>query len=427
MKIAIVGGGIAGLTVARHLHHDHAVTLYEAGDYIGGHANTLQVKEKHQTIAIDSGFIVFNDWTYPHFQSLLASLGVGTDKAEMSFSAKCRTSGFEWCGSSISGLVFNRANWRRRKSYQILFDFLRFNRLARQHLAENKITGTLGEFLHANRFSQAFTEYYIIPMGAAIWSSTAANIYAYPAASYLNFFHNHGLLNIHRRLQWKTIAGGSEQYVAALSRPFADSIRLNCAVKKIIRSDRHIELYCHQQAPERFDHVFLACHSDQALSLLAAPLAIEKNTLGKISYQPNQATVHTDAGLMPSRRQTWSAWNYLLPENKNETVKVTYYMNRLQNLGSRTDYFVSLNCTQHIQPNKVIKNIAYMHPVFNQAAIGAQAKFSELNGVNNTWYCGAYWRYGFHEDGVWSALQALKLFHSKTGREHAQLYLQRAG
>ncbi len=424
MKIAIIGSGISGLTIAHHLHRDHDITIYEANNYIGGHSNTVIVNEENRAIPIDTGFIVFNDWTYPNFESILKNINVDTENSEMSFSAKCKKTGFEWCGNGIKGLVFNQSNWNQKKSYQILFDFLRFNRLSKKLLASSDIDCSLGEFLKSNRFSQTFIDYYIIPMGAAIWSSTAQDIHHYPARSYLRFFRNHGLLNISHRPQWKTITGGSKEYVTKLSQPFKDNIELNSSVQKISRHHNGIRVHTENGTHKKFDHVFMACHSDQALQLLENPSSIEKNCLNKIKYQFNLATLHTDSSLMPANKNAWSSWNYLLPENDNENVKVTYYMNRLQNLDTKQHYFVSLNLEKQIDPTKVIRHIAYMHPVFNQQAIDAQHQFSDINGINHTWYCGAYWRNGFHEDGVWSAKQALKYFNLKSKNE--ELYLQRA-
>ena len=308
--------------------------------------------------------------------------------------------------------------------YQILFDFLRFNRLSKKLLDEDAIDCSLGEFLKTNKFSQTFIDYYIIPMGAAIWSSTAQDIHNYPAHSYLRFFRNHGLLNISHRPQWKTISGGSKEYVSKLTKPFSNRIKLNCAVEKITRQRGSVTIHTANESPRQFDHVFMACHSDQALQMIERPSVLEHQILKSIEYQFNLATLHTDSRLMPSNKDAWSSWNYLLPENDNEHVKVTYYMNRLQNLNTQQDYFVSLNLEKQIDPSKVIRHIAYMHPVFNQQAINAQNQFSEINGIKNTWYCGAYWRNGFHEDGVWSAKQALKYFNLKSQDE--ELYLQRA-
>ena len=424
MKIAIIGSGISGLTISHHLHSEHEITVYEANNYIGGHSNTVVVKEQHHSVPIDTGFIVFNDWTYPNFESLLKTINVNIENSEMSFSAKCSKTGFEWCGNGIKGLVFNQSNWHQIKSYQILFDFLRFNWLSKKLLDEDAIDCTLGKFLKENKFSQTFIDYYIIPMGAAIWSSTAQDIHNYPAHSYLRFFRNHGLLNISHRPQWKTISGGSKEYVSKLTEPFSDRIKLNCAVEKITRQGGGVTIHTANDSPRHFDHVFMACHSDQALQMLERPTALEHQILKSIEYQFNLATLHTDSRLMPSNKDAWSSWNYLLPENDNEHVKVTYYMNRLQNLNTQQNYFVSLNLEKQIDPSKVIRHIAYMHPVFNQQAINAQNQFSEINGIKNTWYCGAYWRNGFHEDGVWSAKQALKYFNLKSQDE--ELYLQRA-
>ncbi len=424
MKIAIIGSGISGLTAAHYLQHQHDITVFEKNAYIGGHSNTIDVDESGNTIPIDTGFIVFNDWTYPNFEKLISQLDIQIANSEMSFSAKCESSHFEWCGKGIKGLAFNRNNWHQTKSYTILFDFLRFNRLAKTLISKTDSKITLGEFLTQNHFTKTFIDYYILPMGAAIWSSSMEDIYQYPAHSFLTFFNNHGLLNINHRPQWKTIVGGSRQYVEKLSQPFSDKIRLNANIQKIDRYNNIVAIHIDDQVTEIYDHVIMACHSDQALTLLSNPTIKEKETLSKIKYQHNEAVLHTDANLMPNNKRAWSAWNYLLPKNHSDVAKVTYYMNRLQPLHTDKDYFVTLNLTDHINPEKIIRKITYQHPVFDSGAIQAQADRALLNGDKNTWYCGAYWRNGFHEDGVWSAVTTIEQFNQEI--ENAQLHLQRA-
>ncbi len=424
MKIAIIGSGISGLTAAHYLHKVHDITVYEKNAYVGGHSNTIDAQENGRVIPIDTGFIVFNDWTYPHYEKLISELNVQVENSEMSFSAKCENTNFSWCGKGIQGLAFNKNNWHQTKSYQILFDFLRFNRLAKLLINKSKTDITLGEFLAQHKFTNTFINYYILPMGAAIWSSSMEDIHAYPAHSFLSFFNNHGLLNINHRPQWKTIVGGSRQYVKELSKPFADHIRLNSKIKTIDRHNNKIAIHLDNNVSEIYDHLIMACHSDQALQLLSHPSNEEKNTLGNIRYQLNEAVLHTDASLMPNDSNAWSSWNYLLPKDNANVAKVTYYMNRLQPLNTQQDYFVTLNLTDHIDKNKIIRKIDYQHPVFDLAAIRAQENKHLLNGKQNTWYCGAYWRHGFHEDGVWSAVKTIEQFNQEVCNE--QLHIQRA-
>ncbi|MDW3095453.1 MAG: FAD-dependent oxidoreductase [Gammaproteobacteria bacterium] len=427
MKIAIIGAGISGLTAAHHLNSNHDITVLEKNNYVGGHSNTIDVNEGNKSVAIDTGFIVLNNWTYPNFENLLDTLDVELHNSEMSFSAKCEHSKFEWCGKGIQGLALNRNNWYRIKSYQILFDFLRFNKLAKKYVSQNNLQHTLGEFLALNNFSKSFKNYYILPMGAAIWSSSTEDIYDYPAQSFLTFFNNHGLLNIKDRPQWKTIVGGSRQYVNKLIQPFHKKISLNSKITYIKRDNGSIIIHYLHKNPEIFDHVIFACHSDEALELLEEPTLNEQHTLEKIRYQYNEAVLHTDESLMPTNRKAWSSWNYLLPEQATTNSKVTYYMNRLQPLQTEKNYFVTLNLTDRIDPDKIIKKIAYQHPVFDENAIQAQKNLSLLNGNQNTWFCGAYWRNGFHEDGVWSALTTIEQFTNEACKaDDKQLHLQRA-
>lgn len=424
MKIAIIGSGVAGLTAAHVLHKEHDITIYESSDYVGGHVNTIDLFAEENPVSIDTGFIVFNDWTYPKFECLLNSLDVKIQNSEMSFSAKCEETGFEWSGNGLQSLIFNRDNWKQLKPYQIFYDILRFKKLAIKLLDEPANQLTLGDFLHSNKFSSAFIKYYILPMGAAIWSSTLEQINVYPARSFLLFFKNHGLLNLRVRPQWKTIVGGSKQYIPMLIKPFKNKIHINTKVVNVKRAAGRIEVFSKGRSPEYFDHIFFACHSDQALDLLDMASSNEQQILGNIQYQPNIAVLHTDNSSMPKRKSAWSSWNYLVPKEDTGNANVTYYMNRLQNLDCEKDYFVTLNPCHEINPSKIHKVIDYMHPVFDQPAIDAQKQHSSINGHENSWYCGAYWRNGFHEDGVWSAIRATDQFNKFINNE--ELHLQRA-
>ncbi len=432
MKIAIIGSGVAGLTAAHLLHKENDITVYESNNYIGGHVNTIDLPAEatdDAPVSIDTGFIVFNDWTYPNFENLISDLDIETQDSEMSFSAKCDVTGFEWSGNNLQSLIFNRDNWKQLKPYLIFYDIVRFKRISMEFLNNTYLNDstnepTLGNFLESNKFSSAFIKYYILPMGAAIWSSTLEKINEYPARSFLTFFKNHGLLNLNVRPQWKTIVGGSKQYVSELIKPFRNKIFTNTTILKVKRTADYIEVIPQGRHAEHFDHIFFACHSDQALNLTENSSIEEKNILGDIQYQENIAVLHTDNMSMPKRKNAWSSWNYLVPEKETGCANVTYYMNRLQNLDCEKDYFVTLNPHKEICPSKILKVIDYMHPVFDQPAIDAQKQFSTINGYNNTWYCGAYWRNGFHEDGVWSAIRAVEEFNKSINNE--QLYLQRA-
>lgn len=424
MKIAIIGTGIAGLTTAHMLHQKHDITVYESAEYIGGHVNSIDVDEGHQTVTVDTGFIVFNDWTYPLFEKMLSGLNIEVQNSEMSFSAQCETTDYEWSGNGLRGLIFNKDNWSQYKSYQIFFDMLRFNKEAKRFLKTGESEQTIKQFLVERKYSHAFINYYIVPMGAAIWSSDVDKIDNFPAKSFLLFFNQHGLLNINHRPQWKTIVGGSRQYVKELTKPFIEKINLNTAVEQIKRASHGIQILAKGSAAQQFDHVFIACHSDQALKLLDKPTALESKVLGNIHYQANTAVLHTDKKLMPGRKADWSSWNYFISRQSSENVKLTYYMNRLQKLSTDQDYFVTLNDDARIDPDKVIRKINYTHPVFDHLAINAQKNHDLVNGTQNTWYCGAYWRNGFHEDGVWSAQQSVKQFVNRV--ENEELHLQRA-
>ena len=423
MKIAIIGTGISGMTAAHLLNQEHDITVYESNNYIGGHSNTIMVEEDGNSIPIDTGFIVLNDWTYPNFEKLLEQLKIETVNSEMSFSAKCENTRFEWSGESIKGLIFNKDNWKAFKSYQIAGDVLRFNRISKRLIKDGNLELSLGEFLDKYKFSQAFINYYILPMGAAIWSTSLTDIRDYPAKSFLSFFNNHGLLNISHRPQWKTVVGGSKEYVKKLVAPFRSKIKINSPVQMVRRKSGKVIVFTKHER-HTYDHVFFACHSDQALRIIDDATPLEHDTLSNIQYNLNIATLHTDSSLMPSRKEAWSSWNYLVPENSSKNVKVTYYMNRLQNIKSRQDYFVSLNMNEKIDTSKIIRTIEYTHPFFDKNAINAQKAFPDINGTMNTWYCGAYWRHGFHEDGVWSAIRSLEYF--KEYLKDEKLYLQRA-
>ena len=424
MKIAVIGTGIAGNVAAWKLCSEHDITVFEAADHVGGHTHTHTIDDNGRPLAIDTGFIVFNDWTYPNFIALLDELGVASQPGEMSFGVKCERSGLEYKGHSLNTLFAQRRNLLRPSFHRMLRDIVRFNREARSLLDTDDDALTLGDYLRDNHYSTAFTDDYIIPMGAAIWSAEPRRMLSFPATRFVRFFANHGLLNIKNRPQWRVIRGGSRCYVDKLTAPFRQHIRLNTPVTGITRRATHVEICSNRDPAERFDCVFIACHSDQALAMLRDASAQEREVLDAIPYQRNEVVLHTDTSLLPRRRLAWSAWNYHRLAGDNTAVAVTYNMNLLQSLQTPQTYMVTLNNSAAIDPDKIIKRLSYDHPVFTQDGIAAQQRQGQINGVKRSYFCGAYWRYGFHEDGVVSALNALAHFKEKDGEQ--QLPLSRA-
>lgn len=414
MKIAIIGTGISGMVSAFLLHRDHEVTVFEAAGYIGGHTNTVDVELDGRVYAVDTGFIVFNDWTYPNFIALLNKLGVESQPSDMSFSVKCERTGLEYNGTSLNSLFAQRRNLFRPSFYRMIRDILRFNRESVELLSQPEPGPSLAAYLAANRYSREFIDHYIVPMGSAIWSANHVTMSDFPARYLVQFFKNHGMLSVDRRPTWHVIRGGSQRYMEKLVAPFRDRIRLSAPVKSITRQSDSVEVEVtvqgRQTSSMRFDHVILAAHSDQALSMLADPSPAEREILGAIPYQDNEAVLHTDASLLPRHKLAWAAWNYhLLTDQPNRAV-VTYHMNRLQGLTASREFCVTLNHTQAIDPRKIIRRTTYHHPVYSPAAVAAQKRHREISGVNRISYCGAYWGFGFHEDGVKSALAVCKSF-----------------
>ena len=403
MRIAIIGTGISGLSAAWALHRDHALTLFEAGDYIGGHTHTVDVEVQGRPYAVDTGFIVFNDWTYPQFIELLDQLQVASRPTQMSFSVRCERSGLEYNGETLNTLFAQRRNLFRPAFYRMIRDILRFNREA-PALLEQEQDPSLDAYLRAGRYSREFIDHYILPMAAAIWSAEPVLMGQMPARFFVRFFKNHGLLSVRDRPQWRVISGGSRSYVEVLVAPFREHIRLNCPVEWLRRTPGQVEIKPVGGAVEYFDQVIIATHSDQALRLLADPSAQEREILGALPYQENDVVLHTDTRLLPQRRLAWAAWNYHLPAQPRDRVAVTYNMNILQGLEAPETFCVTLNRGDAIDPARILYRTTYHHPVFTTAGVQAQARRAEISGVNRTWYCGAYWRNGFHEDGVDSGL-----------------------
>ena len=424
MRIAIIGSGISGLTAARRLCPDHDITVFEANDYIGGHTNTVDVDLDGRQWAVDTGFIVFNDRTYPNFISLMNEIGVESQPSDMGFSVRCDRSGLEYCGSSLNQLFAQRRNLVRPGFWRMLRDILRFNREARELLEGREDTLELGAYLAREGYSRQFTERYIVPMGAAIWSTDPQTMLRFPARCFVDFFNNHGLLSVNDRPQWRVIRGGSRSYIGPLTAPFADRIHLNTPVMRVHRNASGVELVLRDGQRAWFDGVVFACHSDQALAMLAQPSDAERSILGAIPYQPNRAVLHTDERLLPRRRAAWAAWNYHIPAEALSTVSVTYNMNILQGLDADRQFLVTLNPARDIDPDKVIKEIVYQHPVYTPEGVAAQRRRAELMGADRSFYCGAWWSYGFHEDGVKSGLVAAAAVQAWS--QDAKLSLRRA-
>lgn len=409
LKIAIIGSGIAGNTIAHYLHAKHDITVFEAESHIGGHTHTHQVEHEGKTVNVDTGFIVFNDRTYPHFINLLNELNVAWQPSRMSFSVRCENTGLEYNGTSLNSLFAQRINLFKPSFHRMIRDILRFNKTSLELLADgNEIK--LGDYLRQGNYSQQFIDQYIVPMGAAIWSTDAKQMLSFPARFFVRFFHHHGMLTVNDRPEWRTISGGSASYVYALTAPFKHKIRLNTPVESVRRLKTSVRVKPINGEEEKFDFVFFACHSDQALKMLLDKTTEETQILGAIPYQENTIFLHHDINLMPKRKLAWAAWNYHVTNPASNKVAVTYNMNILQGLQSVEPLLVTLNHTHDIHPDKVIKRLTYMHPVYTLAGAAAQARHSEISGINRTAYAGAYWRNGFHEDGVVSALEALKHF-----------------
>lgn len=418
MKVAIIGSGIAGLSAAYYLNKFCDIQLYEAGPRLGGHTATVDIELEQQKYAIDTGFIVYNDWTYPNFIKLLEELQVENQATPMGFSVKCEKQNIEYCGSGLNGFFAQRKNVIKPIMWTLLRDILRFNEQTLKALSLQTISAdqTLDDFLSQNHYSEAFKTHYIIPMAAAIWSSGSETIRRFPFLFFANFFKNHGLLSLKDRPQWRVIKGGSKSYIAPLVESFKDKISINCPVLAIQRADDGVYIKT-QNHTTKFDQVVIATHSDQALNLLADPSATEKDILTAIPYQQNDIVLHTDIGLLPKNKRTWSSWNFLLNELNYEKPILTYNMNILQGIKSKHTFCVTLNATHTIDPNKIIGRYQYSHPVFSSAAVKAQEQWQTINGQNRSWFCGAYWYNGFHEDGVKSGIRVANAIGALTNEQ----------
>ena len=421
MKIAVIGTGIAGNVAAHHLCREHDITVFEAAGHVGGHTHTHEIEHDGRSVAVDTGFIVCNDRTYPRFLELMAGLGVDLQPSEMSFSVQA--DGLEYNGTSLNSLFAQRRNLLRPAFWRMVRDILRFNREAPRLLDESADSLRLGDYLDAQGYSPQFIDHYILPMGAAIWSAGTRTLRDFPARYFVRFFHNHGMLTVDDRPPWRTVRGGSARYVQKLTAGFRDRIRLRTPVEAVRRTAAGVFVKTPGAEAERFDRVFFACHSDQALRLLVDANATERAVLGAIRYQRNEVLLHTDTGVLPRRRLAWAAWNYHLVDGASERVAVTYHMNMLQRLSTPAPLLVSLNLADRVADARVIRALTYEHPVFTREAVAAQARHADIDGADRAYFCGAYWGFGFHEDGVVSALAALEHFRQI---EHAQRPLHRS-
>ena len=411
MKIAVIGAGISGLVVAYLLRNRFELTLYEANDYPGGHSNTIRVNRSNSNYDIDTGFIVYNTRTYPNFARLIDHLGVGWQETNMGFSVRDDKIDFEYSSESLPKFFSQRKNLFSARVYTLIREILRFNRGSKKYLSKNYQLTTMTDYLKSENYSEVFINHFILPMGAAIWSSNIDHMRKFPAHFFIRFFYNHGILNITNRVTWRVIQNGSIKYVKKIVHHLGDRLRLKTPVMSVIRRGDSVQVSS-ADGIVMYDHVVLATHSDSALQLLVDPSKDERRILGSIPYQKNTAILHTDESMMPRRKRTWSSWNFLVNRKPDEPVCVSYNMNKLQSLDAEETFIVTLN-SNSINPEKVIKRFEYEHPLFTQDAVTAQKSHERINGKNRIWFCGAYWRYGFHEDGVVSALRVCKHFGVK--------------
>ncbi|NVK20376.1 MAG: NAD(P)/FAD-dependent oxidoreductase [Methylocystaceae bacterium] len=402
MKIAVIGTGISGMSASWLLSLNHDVTIFEKDDRIGGHTNTVDV----DGTGIDTGFIVYNEKNYPNLIAMFDHFGVETQATDMSFGVSVGNGEFEYAGSDLWGLIAQKKNLFRPRFWSMVKDILRFYKQAPHLLSMGQMPNlTLGEFLKQHHYSESFQRDHLLPMGAAIWSTPVETMMDYPLEAFLRFCDNHGLLQLTDRPKWRTVVGGSQQYVEKLTRNFKGNISLNRGAVKVWHQNGGVCVEDRNGEIEHFEHVVLACHADQALKMLVDADMAEKKLLGSFSYQPNIAILHTDASLMPKNKKAWSSWNYLCEEVEDKSdVCVTYWMNNLQHIKGNTDYFVTLNPTHHPEDGKVIRSFLYHHPLFDKEAVSSQRMLWNIQGTRNIWYCGSYFGHGFHEDGLQSGL-----------------------
>jgi predicted NAD/FAD-binding protein len=409
-RLAIIGTGIAGLGCAHFLHARFDLTIYEQADYIGGHTNTITVDEGGRAVPIDTGFMVFNHVTYPNLVRLFRELGVATKKTDMSFSVQHVPTTLEYNGGSVNLLFGQRRNLLRPRHWRMLLAIKRFNDEAVAALEDPRWASlSLREYIEARGYGRDMLDLYLVPMGSAVWSTPPEKMDEFPATTLLRFWHNHGFLGLNTQHQWWTVCGGAKSYVEKITAPFRDCIFLGRKAARIVRREGKVEIYDASGGLQRFDKVILACHGDQALALLADPSDAEARLLANFQYQANTATLHTDASFMPKTRRCWASWNYRI--DADGAPQTHYWMNRLQGVSENDNYFVSLNCHERVNPAHVLRRINYEHPLFDRAAVVAQKELPSLNTISptqTTYYAGAWFKYGFHEDGFTSALECAR-------------------
>lgn len=422
MKIAVVGAGVSGIVAARELYGGHEVTVFEAGAHVGGHAHTQRVEAGGQRFEVDTGFMVYNHRTYPHFTRMLAGLGVEGRASTMSFSVRDARSGLEYNGESLDGLYAQRRNLLRPSFHAMLAEILRFHRVAPRLLEEAAGELPLRDYLAREGYRRDFTECYLLPLVASIWSADPAALHDFPARFLVRFLHNHGMLTVNRRPTWYTVQGGSARYVERLIAPFRHRIHCAQPVERLRRIPGGVMLRPRGHDWLHYDAVFMACHADQALALLEDASAAEREVLGAIRFRRNSATLHTDASLLPRTPRARAAWNYLVRRGTDRGAVVTYDLALLQGHVAPMPLLLTLNDDGDVAASKVLRVMEYEHPQFTAQAVAAQARQREIDGPLATYYCGAWWRNGFHEDGVASALEALAHFRA----DHAQRALHRS-
>jgi predicted NAD/FAD-binding protein len=410
MRVAVIGTGIAGMVAAHLLADEHDLVVFEANDYIGGHTNTIPVSHEGRIYPVDTGFMVFNETTYPHFVKLLRRLQVPWQPTNMSFSVQDAASGLEFGFRSLGGVFAQPQNLWRPAFLRILWDIRRFRRESLELEQDENYQVSLGAYLAGKGYSRDFAPHFLMPLGSALWSADPHDLEDFPARYLAEFFQRHRFLYLHKKIKWQVIRGGSRNYVAPLTRPFQDRVRLNSPVVRVRRHPDFVEVQPRRGEAETFDRVVIATQSDQALGLLADPSDVEREILGAFGYQQNSAVLHADATLLPRRRAAWASWNYYVPPRPQERATLTYHMNRLQSLAAPLEFCVTLNRDRDIDPARVMKKISYHHPVYRRQAPLVQKRWPEINGVNRTYFCGAYWGFGFHEDGVVSALKVCREF-----------------
>ncbi len=413
LNIAVIGGGVAGITAAHILQRDHNITMFEKNGYLGGHTNTVVINEgPDEGAAVDTGFIVCNDQTYPHFHRLLEQLNILVRNSDMSFGFHCEKTGLQYCGDNFNTLFAQRKNLLNLSYWKLLSDIMRFGKLARAKLEQNSIVASsLGEFVELHGFSTMFIENYLLPMGAAIWSTPSRDIMKFPAQTFIQFFHNHGLLSL-KPPQWQTVIGGSQSYVKSFCNHFKGTIILDHAVNQISRSNTHVNIQFANGETRQFDKAVLASHADESYSILGDPSPDEKRLLGKWRYTKNKVVLHTDDSVMPPLRRAWASWNYKREDapGGEGSLTMTYNMNQLMGLRTQNNYYVTLNSQKPVKEESVVREIHYTHPMYDNHSVSTQTELSCLNGKNNTYYCGSYFGYGFHEDAVKSGIEVAKHF-----------------